>query len=627
MPKMTPDAFRSLVVRRRDNCVKFRDDTLSKDRKEALQFYRGDNLALYGDSGDGLSTVVSRDTMEAVEAMLPPLVRPFVAGDEVVVFQPTGPEDEEGAKQATDYINYVFTSHNNAFRVVYDAMKDGLLYRLGVAKTVMEEEEDGETETYDELDEGQLQAVLQMGRELVGPIVRDDDSGAFTVTVAAKKVKRYKVHVISPDEFLFEERLASLCQATFLGHRKQIQLGELIEMGVDRAKAISLRSGEPDHSDELVLRFQNEGGEGQWADDDMARPVWVDECYIKCDYSGEGSLVWRKVLVGGAQAVVLLDEEADGHPYSAWTPIPVPHKLVGMGIHDLTRDIQMQKTALQREQLNNLYLVNRPQREVVDGNVNIDDLLNPQVGGIVRVKQQGSITDLTVPFVANSAFPMVEYLDGVREARTGVTRYNQGMDANSLNKTATGMNIIASASQQRQELIARQFAEFMKDIFQRLLKLVSLHGGKDDVIRLRGQWTEVDPTDWKDNYDMSVSVGLGTNNKDQLVGHMMQLMQIDERLIQLQGGGIQGPFLTADNIYSKLKRLVEAMGLKGVESYYSEPSEQQAMPQQQQQPDPSQIELQKEQIKADGAAQVARIKGEYDLAGKLHQPVMPGVMQ
>ena len=608
--------FRDLVVKRRDACLKYKDDKPSKDRKEALRFYRGDNLAEYGDSGDGLSTVVSRDTMEAVESMMPSLVRPFVAGEEVVSFEPVGPEDEEGARQATDYVNHVFTTHNNAFRVVHDAMKDGLLYRLGVAKTVMEECEEGSPEQYAGLSEEQLEVLKAQGREIVGDIVQDDITGLFEVTVAPKRVKKYRVHIIAPDEFLHEERLASLDEATFLGHSKQVTVADLIGMGIDEKKAKELKSGRPD-SEESDERHGN-GDEGEWDDDDLARPVWVDECYVKT-YVGEGSpvLEWRKVLLGGSQSRILSNEVADGHPYSVWTPVPVPHKLVGLSVHDLTRDIQMNKTAIQRESNNALYLANRPMREVVVEQVNIDDLLNPGVGGIVRVKQPGMVSALPsggdVAFAASAQ--MIEYWDSVREARTGVTRYNQGMDSNSLNKTATGMSIIASASQQRQELVARQFAEFLKDIFKRLLGLVSQHGSQGEVIRLRGKWVEVDPSDWKSNYDMTVSVGLGTNNKDQLVGQLQTLLQIQQQTIQLQGGA-EGPLVTLQNVYETMKRLQEAMGLKG-EKYFTDPAAEGEQgppaPQEEPQPDPA---IAKEQLRAQSAENVAHIRGQYQMAAK-----------
>src|SRR5690349_21824321 len=136
MSKMSDDDFLTLLKRRRDAALEHLTDNRASDRKEAMQFYRVDNLTLYGNSGDGLSTVVSRDLMEAVESMLPGLIKPFIAGDEMVRFEPVGPEDEEGAKQATEYINYLFQNHNDAVRVVYDYAKDGMLFRLGVAKVV-----------------------------------------------------------------------------------------------------------------------------------------------------------------------------------------------------------------------------------------------------------------------------------------------------------------------------------------------------------------------------------------------------------------------------------------------------------------------------------------------------------
>jgi hypothetical protein len=608
-----------MVVKRRDACVGYKDDRPSRDRREALRFYRGDNLPDYGDSGDGLSTVVSRDTMEAVESMLPSLVRPFVAGEEVVTFEPVGPEDEDGAAQATDYVNHVFTTHNNAFRTVYDSMKDGLLYRLGVAKTVMEEEEEP-AESYEGLSETELAGLLSDGRQPAGPIAQDETTGLFSLTLAPKKIKRYRVHVIAPEEFLYEERLASLCQATFLGHSKQITLADLIGMGIDAKKAKDLSSGRPDN-EERDQRFDHEDEETR-DQDDLSRNVWVDECYIKCDCEGKGVLEWYKVLLGGSQSTVLSNEKVEDHPYSAWTPIPVTHKLVGMSIHDVTRDIQMNKTAIQRESNNALYLANRPMRQVLDGQVNMDDLLNPQVGGVVRVKQMDAISPLPsggeVAFSASAQ--MIEYWDSVREARTGVTRYNQGMDAQSLNKTATGMNIIASASQQRQELVARQYAEFLKDVFRKLLGLVSQHGDQKEVIRLRGKWVEVDPSDWKSNYDMTVSVGLGTNNKDQLVGQLQMLLNLDAQIVQLQGGA-EGPIVTMSNVYEKLKKLQEAVGLKG-DKYYTDPTEAQQGPQPQDgppQPDPTKIAT--EQMKGQTAENVAHIRGQYQLAAKEPQLV------
>ena len=301
---------------------------------------------------------------------------------------------------------------------------------------------------------------------------------------------------------------------------------------------------------------------------------------------------WRRVYQGGSGDTILSNEPCDGHPFAGWSPIPIPHKLVGMSVHDEVRDIQLVKTGIMREVQNGIYLANRPQREVVDGQVNIDDLLVPKIGGLVRVKQPGQVQNLAAAFDLPGSMTLIEYWDGVRESRTGSTRYNQGQDANSLNKTATGISLISNASHAREELMSRQFAEGLKDLFRRILKLVCTHQDKAEVIRISGKWTEMDPREWSDEYDMTVTVGLGTGDKQQQLQNLMQLMQVDQQIVQLQGG-VSGPLLTAGNIFEKLKRLPEAMGFKGLDDFYSDPGNAQQQPAK---PDPqAQAEAAKQQ--------------------------------
>lgn len=633
MAKMTDADLKELVRRRRDASVKHLQDSHARDRKEALAFYRGDNDTAYGDSGDGLSTVVSRDTLEAVESMLPGLIKPFVAGDEAVRFEPSEQEDEDGAQQATEYINYLFANHNSAFRVVYDFAKDGLMFRLGVAKVVHETVDESEIETYRGLGELEYLVLDMMVREDKSAEILDDPVEEEDGTITAK-VKRqvsratYRVHVIAPDEFLYEDRLATLEDATFLGHRKDESVGDLIAMGFDKSKCKDLQGLEAPEMEADDRHGRDEFAE-MFEDDDLARKVTVADCYVRCDYDGTGTLQWRRVVIAGNDSTLLLNEPAEDHPFVAWTPIPIPHRLVGMSIHDLTRDVQMQKTALAREALNALYLANRPQREVVEGQANIEDLLNPTVGGVVRVKAPGMIREIPSggDKVAAQSLGMIEYLDQVREQRTGSTRYNQGMDANSLNKTATGISIIQNASTQRLEMISRQLAEAMMGIFKKMLGLVSRHADKTEVIRLRGEWVEMDPRDWKTGYDMSVAVGLGTGNKDQMAAHLTNLMGIQKEIAMAQGG-FDGPIVRWEHIFEAAKRLTENLGLKGAERYFDDPTpkegegmEQAPAEQPQEQPvDPlaeaqaaAELEIEKARIAADGKIEEAKIQAEADI--------------
>ncbi len=624
MGKMSDDDFKSLVTKRRDAALEHLEGSRRADRIEAMELYRGDNMTIYGNSGDGLSTVVSRDFMEAVESVLPGLIKPFVAGDETVRFEPTGPEDEEGAKQATEYINYLFQNHNDAVRVVYDFAKDGMMFRLGVAKVVHETVTDKVMESYSGLGPVELQALeADKDHEIVGDIVFDEAAGTFEVK-CSKAVERatYRVYVIAENEFLFEGRLATMDEGRFFGHRATKPIGDFIAMGLPKDKVLKVKSGDGE-TDEEDDRFagdpdRDESGE----DSDIARLVTIDECYVRCDYEGTGALGWRKVFLGAEGDEIILNEEVDDHPYEVWTPIPLPHKLVGMSFYDITKDIQMQKTALVRETMNAIYLANRPQREVVEGQVNFEDLLNPEIGGLVRVKAPGMVREIATggEGVIQQSLAMVEHLDGIREQRTGSTRYNQGMDANSLNKTATGISIIQNASTQRQELIARHLAEGMKGIFRKLLGLVMRHADKKEVIRLRGKWIEMDPKDWKAGYDMSVAVGLGTGNREQQIGQLQEMLLLDEKIIQLQGG-LQGPILTEANVYEKLKRLVEAMGMKGVENYYTDPAADDAEPQPEEAaPDPmaearaqAEVEIEKARIKAASDVKIAEIGAEANV--------------
>lgn len=631
-----------LVKRRRDASVRYLNDTQSSDRREALQFYRGDNLTLYGDSGNGLSTVVSRDVLEAVESMLPGLIKPFVAGDEAVRFEPSLPDDEDGAKQATVFINNRFTTDNSAFRVVYDFAKDGLLYRLGIAKVVYEEVDESEIETLRGLDRQAYEALDALVRQDKSAEILDDpvqeEDGTITCKVKKQKTRgTYRVHIIAPDEFIHEDRLASLEDATFLGHRKNETVGDLIAMGLDKKKCEDLQ-GIDVPSQEADERHGRDEFREDFDDDDLARKVTVSDCYLRCDYDGTGTLQWRRVIVAGNENELLLNEPAEDHPFVAWTPIPIPHKLIGSSIHDVVRDIQMQKTAVVREAFNALYLSNRPQREVVEGQVNIEDLLNPSVGGIVRVKGSGMIREIPSggEGVAQQSLAMVEYMDGQREQRTGSTRYNQGMDANSLNKTATGISIIQNASTQRLEAISRHLAEAMMGIFRKMLALVSRYADKKEIIRVQGKWVEMDPADWRTGYDMSVSVGLGTGNKDQMAAHITNLMEIQKEIGMAQQG-MTGPVVTWENVYEAAKRLTENLGLKGVERYFTDPAPQgqgqdgadpnaqqpSQPPAQPQEPPPvdplqqaqmdAELEIKKARIMADAKIEVGRIDAEANV--------------
>lgn len=595
------------------------DSDQSAARRNALKYYRGDKR---GDEIEGRSQVISRDVADAVDAIMPSLIKVFTAGPEIAVFEPVGPEDESAAAQATDYVNWIFGQQNNGFMLLHTWFKDALLNRLGVVESWWDEAEENVRESYDGLTDdefGLLQADEDV--EIVEHAEMDSAEGLpahHAVVRRRREAGRVMIAAVPGDEFLYERDAVSLDDVKFCGRRKPTTVADLIAAGFDEKKVRAIPTGSQTQiSAERQERFGEEnvlpaddGGEL----DPLMREVEVTQAYLQVDFDGDGKPEWRKVTCAGSGYDILANDEIDGHPFSGLTPVPMPHTLVGESMADKTSDLQDVKTALWRQSLDNLYIANNRRVMVVEGRANLDDLLVSRPGGVIRVKEQGAVAPMDFMPIGADAYQMIEYIDAVREQRTGVTRYNQGLDADSLNKTATGIRMIANAGEQRTELIARVFAETgVKSLFRRILELVQKHQQAPRAIKLRNKWVTMDPRGWNTRMDMTVSVGLGSGSKDQQMQSVMAMLGIDAQLIQLQGGA-SGPVLTMTNIYNKLKKLVEAAGLKHVEPYYSDPlaAPQPGQPQQPPPPDPAMIAAQAKiaeaQAKMQADAQAAQQK-------------------
>jgi hypothetical protein len=293
------------------------------------------------------------------------------------------------------------------------------------------------------------------------------------------------------------------------------------------------------------------------------------------------SLIVLDVMMPDMNGIELC-EAIRARPQTAVTPILMPHCFYGLSIADLVMDLQLIKSTVLRQILDNLYLSNNG-RHVISDQVNLDDMMTSRPGGIVRLKSgatpaQGHVMPLETPLVAAAAFPVLEYLDGVREGRTGVTRYTQGLDADTLNKTATGISQIMAAAQARIELIARVFAETgVTDLFRKILRLVGRHQHGPRIIRLRNRWVPMDPRSWNSEMDVSVCVGLGTGSRDQMLGHLNAILGIQAQAIQQQGG-VNGPLVTLGNVYNTLAKIVENAGLKPADAFFTRPDERPAPP-------------------------------------------------
>lgn len=611
------------------------DTAWAQERKASLDIYLGNP---YGDEVEGRSSVVSTDAQDTIEWILPSLMKVFAGSHDVVHYEPEGPEDEEKAKQASDLCNYVFVKDNKGIIVLNSWFKDALMHRYGVVKVWWEETTRVRRKRFVGLDDGAFAALMlevAVGKLEVETVEEtaietpQEDGSALAVrmrdVVARIEEKRSKVCVepVPPEEFMVSRGARSLQAARFVGHKTPRTRSELLEEGYDK-KLVDQVSGtydEAEYSDERLTREQATTGENEYPRErDRDAPIWLYDVYAKIDQDGDGIDERRRIVYarGSDNLVILEDEPWEGPvPIAGLTPIIMSHQLFGRSIVDLVADLQRIKTVLLRQILDNVYMTNRP-RPIVSDKVDLDSLLKHEVGHPIVMKNgalpAGHIDWQDVPFIANGVFPLIEYLDAVRENRTGVTRYNQGLDADSLNKTARGISQIMSAAQQRIELIARIFAETgVKDLFQVILWFVVTYYDKARVLRLRNQWVEIDPREWSDQMDLTIDVGLGTGNRDQILAHLFTLAGVQEKLVAAQGG-LNGPFVTPENIYNLARQIAENAGFKSPEQFFSDPG-QQPVASAEQKPDPE-IEVKRFEAETDRGYKAGQLKLE---AAKLWQ--------
>ena len=657
---MTDSELSALLEAEQSSALGYMGGELSAARSKAMDYYLAEP---FGNEVAGRSQVVSSDVADTIEWMLPSLMKMFMAGDDVVSFEPQGKEDEEGAKQATEYNNHVFLRDNDGFRVFYCMFKDALLQRTGTCKVYPEFSESEELDEFIDVPDDQYAITSFAKQEENAKVAEDykargwkfDDEklwylkehtetpvGVDPMTgnpiiahsgVWCRTVKRMKICVepVPPEEMLVSKRTrGDIDEPAYMAHRTQKTASELIEQGYSKSKVDSIPSDAPEKysSEEATARDRdlNEDVTHDHATANKAmRLIWVTEAYIKVDWDDDGIAEMRRVVHAGPGCNVLENEEWDGpRPFAIISPIIIPHRLIGRSIADQTMEFQLLSSTLWRQILDNLYLTNNPMKYVDPTRVNIDDLLQPRVGGIIRPPQgengAGFSPDAIVPIVvepvAAASFPMLEYINSVRENRTGVTKYNQGTDADSLNKTARGISQIMSASQQRIELIARVFAEGVKRIFK--LQHHYLRRYPDlakRAIRLRNkEWVEMDPASWGNDFDLQINVGLGTGNKDQMLMHLTGIMAVQEKLVMMQQG-VDGPFVTPQNIHNSATKLVENSGFKNAEEFFTDPTPKPGQPPRQQKPKPPPPEMIKVQAQIEGDKAKLQMEGQKAVAG------------
>jgi len=622
---MNQEELKALCADEINNAIGYLESDTVQARADAMNYYYRDK---YGTEVEGRSQVVTGEVAEAVDGALPQLIRVFTSCEDAVRFEATKDGEEPLADQATDMANWVFYKDNDGFLILHNWFKDALLQKVGVVKAYWEEKKDTIKEKYKGLSDDELVMIMQTGeweitKQVTDVVIGMDGMPYNSHNVTIQRINdesRIAIECVPPEEFLISKRATTIEDSPFTAHRRMIARGDLIAMGYDKSIVDTIPAGDRlEYAPERLARFgRDEQPDYSQSTDLSMEEVEIFECYIKVDTNDNGLLELRRVIIGGEE--ILSNEECDYVPFHSVCPIPIPHKFFGQSLADRTMDLQLTKSTILRQMLDNLYLTNNARVTAVEGQVNLDDLLTSTAGGVVRVKNNQAVTQLNVSNTAGQSFPMMEYLDGVQAKRTGVSDLQQGLDANVLqNTTATAVAAMMQQSAGKLELMARIFAETgVKSLFRGILHLLCKYQNKPKAIRMRGKWVQYDPREWSDLYDVSINVGLGNGNRQEQIAMLQMIMAKQEEIIGKYGAN--NPLVTVAQYRSTLGRMIEMAGFKDTTSFINEITpevEMQIMQQASQAPaDPTseaaQLYAKVEEQKAQLAAQTAQSKIQLD---------------
>jgi hypothetical protein len=621
--KLTNDDLISIIDREISQSSTY-STKIAEQRAKALRYY---NREPFGKEKKGRSAYVSSEVQEVISWCLPQILKVF-HGDDVVQFDPTGPGTELSAELATEYCKYVMYKKNDGFLTIHDFCHDALLQKNGIVKIYYDKTPTYKREEYKNLTTLELTQLLQDPN--VEPIEHDNSvelipnqqtgvpEPTHNVTIKRKQVKPgcTKVLNVPPEEIVVSSRAKSLNldKAPFVAHTVKQTISYLRQQGYDIPDDIQdSTESNTEYAPEKIVRDAQTGlyqsGTDETPTDPSQREVWVTEAYFKCDYDGDGIAECRKVTKIGSK--VIDNEEVYAQPFVSTSPFPQPHQNTGRSMADEVMDLQLLKSMVMRSGLDSQSFNINPQKAVdITKLVDPNDLLDTNPGNYIKMRGDINNAFYAMPStgVGAEAFQLLEYIDMTAESRSGVSRMTQGIDGNVFNKTATGTAAIMSASQEKIALIIRLIAETgIGPIYKKIIQLASRYAEGPELIRINGQFAEVDPRQWTDLDSITVCVGTGALDKAQDLANVNQLMSVQQQML---GAGPQfASMVDPDKVHNTLQRLVKGMGFKNPDEFFNNPKGQayQELAQQAQQqtppPDPNLImaEAQMELSKVKGA--------------------------
>ena len=523
-----------------DNVSDHMDSDAAQTRADLIDYYLGER---YGNERDGYSKIVTREVYQTVENIKADVAELFIADDETVRFEPEGPEDVEGAQQATDYVRYVFYRQNDGFSVILDSLMDGLLQRQGVIKRWRSMEDVVTSHTFEEISETAF-AILMADPEVEITEYEESFDELTQMNVYAGKMLRTKVdsetkvEVIPPEEFAIDSDAVTVEEAKYVRQRSMKSKSDLISMGFDAKKIekASPSSGynEYDSPERIARNFDGDNYDDE--NENITKMYDLHEVYMRYDRDEDDYDELIKVCKIGN--VILNVEEVDEIPFVVWTPIRIPHRLTGLCPADAAAPLQKVKSTLWRNQLDNQYNLNNGRPVIVEGQVDLDSVMSSKPGAPYIVKHPNAISFPQQPSFGQHTYNMMGIADQMLEQNVGSTDNSISPDILHGNTAAGAVSQVLSKRQARVRLIAREFGEFLRKVFMGIYELEIAHAQDASIFRLDNKFVEVDPRNWHARKDVTVLVGLGNGSKTEQLFHMQQTMAAQQAMAGAGGLGI-----------------------------------------------------------------------------------------
>lgn len=588
--KLDPTQVSSVVSMLVKDAEDFIDSTLAPERTLMTNFYNGDP---FGDEEEGRSQIVMTEVRDVVQAMLPSLLRVFLSTENIVEYVPRRADSVESAAQATDYANYIFYIENHGAQQLWNVFKDALIRKTGITRWYPNTKTTVTEEDYKEITDDQLlvlendpalelvelQEIMPTGFSQTDPMTGEPvmEPAIYDATFRRTVVdQKFIIESIPTDEFLIARNARSEDDAELIGVRKDMLVSDLVAMGYDEDEIMEhggpqsvLDQNQEAHARNPALRSKSLQ-DAQNIDPSMARVRYYD-VLVRMDGDGDGVAELHHICaIGTNGAHILHDKIVSDVNYAIFCPDPEPHTAIGHSIAEQVADLQLIKSHIVRNTLDSLAQAIHPRTAVVEGMVNLDDVLNTEMGAVIRMRQIGAVQELNTTFVGQQALPVLGYLDDIRAQRTGISRATQGLDADVLQSTTkAAVTATVTAAQERLEMVARVLADGgMKRMFRGILKMIVQNQDKARTVRLRGKWVDVNPAAWDADMDVITNVGLGLGDRNEKIAVLTQVSLAQKETLTTLG---PDNVLTDVGKYrGTLGKLLELTGIKDVDTYWKE---------------------------------------------------------